>query len=98
MRLLLFAGNDAESAKAKRLVLQAVPRFPELEVMKFPPGSDEAKSYGVLRVPAIVVDGRKVCEGSVPSLAALLEMLSARRQPAAKALGEQPSERDETFE
>lgn len=98
MRLLLFAGKDAESEKAKRLLLQVAPKFPELQLMKFPAGSDEAKSYGIVLAPAIVIDGRKVCEGTAPSYSELISMLSARRQPASKALSEEPAECDETFE
>jgi small redox-active disulfide protein 2 len=75
MKVEIFGMGCARCRETERVIRDAAVRLrKDVEVVKVDDMRKIAER-GIMRTPAVVVDGRKVCEGKVPSAGQALEWL-----------------------
>ena len=97
MKLIAFLSEGEESAKARKAIAEAASLYPELQIELLPFPSPEAELHSIGKVPAVLIEGRKVFEGGF-TREQLLSEIRRLRPPASKVLGEPTTEREEAFE
>lgn len=83
MKVIVFGSlkPDCRNCRAAERVVEEIiaPWGAAVDYQKLTVGSDEAKKYGVMVTPSIVVNGKLVTHGAVPDTAELRSVLEAEK-------------------